>query len=184
MWGTYAQPMFNTRLNLLSAAQSISPLRQWQALSEISPSVSKCGAACQSTAKRIQRCHCRSPVCLWRTSAADRRWAPAPLRISFGSLLSIKAGERRARIMWQSLSHSLAFDAWGRLNQSNPCHKPAHRPRHKEIRETNRQVGRGGGRRKVADASTNKKRATKRRLEEQGPAIDRRSRQGALRSSR
>lgn len=50
--------------------------------------------------------------------------------------------------MWQSLSHSLAFDAWGRLNQSNPCHKPAHRPRHKEIQEYE-EAGKQGDRRKV-----------------------------------
>lgn len=57
-----------------------------------------------------------SPVCLWRTSAADKRWACAPLCISFGSLLSIKARRGGPCIMWQSLSLSLAFDAWGRLN--------------------------------------------------------------------
>lgn len=68
--------------------------------------------------------------------------------------------ERRARIMWQSLSHSLPFDAWGRLNQSNPCHKPAHRPRHKEIQEYE-AADKQTDRRKVADALTNK-RATKR----------------------
>lgn len=95
--------------------------------------------------KRIQHCHCRSPVCLWRTSTVDKRWAPAPFPHQFWITTLNQSQERRARIMWQGLSHSLPFDAWGRLNQSNPCHKPAHRPRHKENmrRQTNRQTDGG-----------------------------------------
>lgn len=41
------QPIFNTHLNLICCTIDAS-LRQWQTLSEISPSVSKCEGGCQS----------------------------------------------------------------------------------------------------------------------------------------
>lgn len=75
---------------------------------------------------------------------------------------------RRARIMWQSLSLPLPFDAWGRLNESNPCQKPAHRPRHKEIQECEEADKQADG--KVAD-NTNKQKS-KRGCEEEAECND------------